>query len=90
MRGLFEPAVLAFVLSVIPVMPIAATPSPDATAAVDDAEAQFDRGVMDDTGRGVAQDRAAAARWYRKAADQSHVSSSLATPSARRKRALPA
>jgi TPR repeat protein len=35
-----------------------------------DADAQFNLGVMYDTGRGVPQDDAEAERWYRLAADQ--------------------
>ena len=38
------------------------------------AEAQFSLGVAYDTGQGVAQDSAEAARWYRLAADQGHAS----------------
>ena len=35
--------------------------------------AQYNLGVMYDTGRGVPQDYAEAVRWYRKAADQGHA-----------------
>ena len=38
-----------------------------------DATAQFNLGIMYDTGLGVPQDYAEAARWYRKAADQGNA-----------------
>ena len=41
-----------------------------ARAEQGDAYAQFDLGVMYDTGRGVPQDAAEAVRWYRLAAAQ--------------------
>lgn len=43
-------------------------------AEQDDASAHFNLGTMYDLGRGVAQDDAQAAAWYRKAADQGHTS----------------
>ena len=42
-----------------------------------DAEAQFLLGMLHDSGKGVAQDQAAAASWYRKAAKQQHVMSQI-------------
>ena len=44
-----------------------------ARAEQGDAYAQFDLGVMYDTGRGVPQDAAEAVRWYRLAAAQGHA-----------------
>ncbi|MEX0815303.1 MAG: peptidoglycan-binding protein, partial [Dongiaceae bacterium] len=38
-----------------------------------DAAAQFNLGVMYDTGKGVPQDYAEAVRWYRRAAEQGHA-----------------
>ena len=46
-------------------------------AETGDASAQFNLGVMYDNGLGVAQDYAAAASWYRKAADQGNASAQL-------------
>jgi uncharacterized protein len=45
----------------------------EALAAQGNAIAQFNLGVLHDTGRGVWQDHAAAARWYRLAAKQGHA-----------------
>ena len=42
-------------------------------AEAGDAKAQNSLGAMYDNGRGVAQDYAAAASWYRKAADQGYA-----------------
>ncbi len=42
-------------------------------AAQGNAVAQFNLGVLHDTGRGVWQDRKLAAQWYRKAAKQGHA-----------------
>ena len=38
-----------------------------------DADAQYNLGVMYDTGQGVAQDYAEALKWYRRAAEQGHA-----------------
>jgi TPR repeat protein len=46
-------------------------------AAKGDANAQFMLGMMYDAGRGVRQDQAIAAAWYRKAADRGHLPSQL-------------
>jgi len=46
-------------------------------AAKGDANAQFLLGMLYDSGRGVAQDQAAAASWYRKAAKQNHPPAEL-------------
>ena len=54
----------------------AQTPEIDALrvrAEAGDAEAQYNLGFRYATGRGVPQDDAEAARWYRLAADQGHV-----------------
>ena len=42
-----------------------------------DADAQFNLGVMYDTGEGVPQDYGEALRWYRLAADQDHASAQV-------------
>jgi|SRR5215831_12526699 len=42
-------------------------------AANGDADAEFLLGMLYDAGKGVPQDRTAAASWYRKAAEQKHV-----------------
>jgi hypothetical protein len=44
-----------------------------ARAEQGDARAQFNLGLMYDTGEGVPQDDAEAVRWYRRAADQGHA-----------------
>jgi hypothetical protein len=46
-------------------------------AAKSDPNAQFLLGMMYDAGNGVAQDQAAAAAWYRKAAKQDHLLAQL-------------
>ena len=48
------------------------------TAENGDAEAQFNLGTMFENGRGVAQDRAEAIRWYRLAAAQGHAKATAA------------
>ena len=42
-------------------------------AEAGDAEAQYQLGVMFESGRGVARDYRQAAEWYRRAAEQGHV-----------------
>ncbi|MGI6496156.1 MAG: tetratricopeptide repeat protein [Kiritimatiellia bacterium] len=42
-------------------------------ANLGNAEAQFNLGLCYDEGEGVAVDKAEAAKWYRKAADQGHA-----------------
>jgi len=42
-------------------------------AAKNEPQAQFLLGMLYDSGKGVAQDQAAAASWYRKAAEQNHL-----------------
>ena len=44
-----------------------------AQAEQGDAEAQFNLGVAHDNGRGIPQDYAEAAKWYRRAAEQGHA-----------------
>lgn len=44
-----------------------------ARAEVGDAQAEYNLGLMYDTGRGVPQDYAEAVRWYRLAAEQGHI-----------------
>src|SRR2546425_1106147 len=46
---------------------------PQEHATPEDAEAQFNLGVMYHEGRGVSQDDAEAAKWYRQAAAQGHA-----------------
>ncbi len=46
-------------------------------AAQNDPQAQFLLGMLYDSGKGVAQDQAAAASWYRKAAVQHHLMAQL-------------
>ena len=67
-------AILAALAVCVPVQ--AQTPAADALrvrAEAGDAGAQNDLGFMYDTGEGVPQDDAEAARWYRLAADQGHA-----------------
>ena len=46
-------------------------------AAKNDPNAQFLLGMLYDSGKGVAQDQAVAAKWYRKAAEQKHLIAQL-------------
>ncbi len=46
-------------------------------AAKGDPNAQFLLGMLYDSGKGVAQDQAAAVKWYRKAAEQKHLIAQL-------------
>jgi uncharacterized protein len=67
-------AVMAALAMAVPAGPQDAAPAAPVTelesrAAAGDAEAQFDLGLLYIRGEGVAEDHAAAASWFRKAAD---------------------
>jgi hypothetical protein len=69
MRGLIKAGISAVVLSLGLAAPVAAGPFEDGTAAYNGGRS----GLRHGTGRGVPQDHAAAADWYRKAADQGYA-----------------